>query len=85
MELLTEIEVANAPLWSRNNELFYAGAGLHAGNFWALSLATRKERRITDFAGRRGKFGIGWPAIDGTYLYFTWREDLGDIWVMDVK
>ena len=21
---------------------------------------------------------------DGRYLYFTWREDDGDIWVMDV-
>ena len=23
-------------------------------------------------------------ATDGKYLYFTWRQDLGDIWVMDV-
>ena len=22
---------------------------------------------------------------DGKYLYFTWREDLADIWVMDVE
>jgi hypothetical protein len=24
------------------------------------------------------------PASDGEFLYFTWRDDLGDIWVMDV-
>jgi hypothetical protein len=24
------------------------------------------------------------PATDGTYLYFPWRDDLGDIWVMDI-
>ena len=23
-------------------------------------------------------------ATDGEYLYFTWEETLGDIWVMDV-
>jgi hypothetical protein len=23
-------------------------------------------------------------ATDGKYLHFTWREDAGDIWVMDV-
>jgi hypothetical protein len=22
---------------------------------------------------------------DGEYLYFTWREDHGDLWVMDVE
>jgi len=21
----------------------------------------------------------------GKYIYFTWRDDLGDIWVMDVN
>jgi hypothetical protein len=24
------------------------------------------------------------PAPRPVYLYFTWREDIGDIWVMDV-
>jgi hypothetical protein len=24
-------------------------------------------------------------ATDGEYLYFTWEEDFGDIWVMDVE
>jgi hypothetical protein len=23
-------------------------------------------------------------ATDGEHLYFSWREDVGDIWVMDV-
>jgi hypothetical protein len=22
---------------------------------------------------------------DGKYLYFTWEEDFGDIWLMDVE
>jgi len=25
-----------------------------------------------------------WLSTDGAYLYFTWEQDLGDIWVMDV-
>ena len=40
------------------------------------------ERRLTNFSGRRGS--IGNLATDGTYLYFTWDEDIGDLWVMDV-
>jgi hypothetical protein len=24
------------------------------------------------------------PASDGKYLYFPWRDDVGDIWIMDV-
>ena len=31
-----------------------------------------------------GSGGMGGPATDDQYLYFTWEEDLGDIWVMDV-
>jgi hypothetical protein len=33
--------------------------------------------------GRRGSIGNVF-ANDDRYLYFTWREDVGDIWVMDV-
>jgi hypothetical protein len=24
------------------------------------------------------------PAVSDTHLYFTWRDDLGDIWTMDI-
>jgi hypothetical protein len=42
-------------------------------------------RPLTDLAGRRGTLGSQQlPATDGAFLYFTWRDDLGDIWVMDV-
>jgi hypothetical protein len=28
---------------------------------------------------------VGWGlATDGEYLYFTWSEVIGDIWVMDL-
>ncbi len=70
--------------WSPDGKaLYYAGKAERAGNLWALSLKDRREYPVTDFTGRRGS--LGWAlATDGRYLYFTWSEDLGDLWVMDV-
>ena len=57
--------------------------GARASNLWAKSLHDGREYPVTDFEGRRGN--LGWDlATDGQNLYFTWGEDLGDIWVMDV-
>ncbi len=39
---------------------------------------------MTDFSGRRGRMGKHAIALHGDYLYFSWEEDLGDIWVMEV-
>jgi Tol biopolymer transport system component len=52
-------------------------------DLWKLSLETGKVSRLTQLAGRRGYLGYSF-ATDGRYLYFTWSEDVGDIWVMDV-
>jgi hypothetical protein len=52
-------------------------------DFWKLSLSDGKVSRLTKLEGRRGDIGDN-LATDGRYLYFTWREDDGDIWVMDV-
>jgi Tol biopolymer transport system component len=45
------------------------------GNLWVLSLKDGSERRLTDFAEKRGEFGFS-VATDGAHLYV--------IWVMDV-
>ena len=42
------------------------------------------ERVVADLSDKRGKLGDSALATDGEYLYFTWEEDLGDVWVMDV-
>ncbi len=34
--------------------------------------------------GRVGQLGLYALATDGIYVYFTWRQDVGDLWVMDV-
>jgi eukaryotic-like serine/threonine-protein kinase len=41
------------------------------------------ERRLTNLSGRRGALW-GSVATDGTFLYFIWSEDVGDLWVMDL-
>ena len=50
---------------------------------WRLSLRDGKASPLTDLRGRRGDLVENF-ASDGKYLYFVWREDDGDIWVMDV-
>ena len=52
-------------------------------DFWKLSLGDGKVSRLTKLDGRRGNIGSAF-STDDRYLYFTWREDDGDIWVMDV-
>jgi hypothetical protein len=39
---------------------------------------------MTELADRAGAIGSYGLYVDANYIYFTWREDLGDIWVMDV-
>ena len=50
---------------------------------WKLSLADGAISRLANLEGQRGRLGHNFAA-DMRYLYFTWLEDEGDIWVMDV-
>ena len=50
---------------------------------WRVSLADGKLSRVTQFTGRRGGLNENF-ATDGKDVYIVWREDEGDIWVMDV-
>ena len=54
------------------------------GDLWVASIENLQERRLSDLAGKRGSVLVWPPDTDGQNLYFTWRADLGDIWVMDV-
>ena len=56
-----------------------------AWNFWEVPAEGGVERQLTDLAVKPGGDWLARPATDGQYLYFTWREDVGDIWVMDVE
>jgi Tol biopolymer transport system component len=73
------------PRWSRDgNWIFFTGFADRAGNIWAVSKGG-KEIPLTDFRGRRGSLGSFALAADEMYLYFTWEEDLGDLWITDVE
>ena len=68
------------PRWSDDGSvLYYRGAG----SVWALSLADRSERPVTDLTGRPGTLGSSLD-IAGEYVYFGWRQRRADLWVMDV-
>jgi TolB protein len=70
--------------WSPDGKvLYFTGGEERAANLWALSPEDGREFPVTDLAGRSGSLGYA-LATDGQYLYFTWWEDLGDLWVMDV-
>jgi len=48
-----------------------------------LSPSDGREYVVADLKGRPGM--MGWElSTDDSYLYFTWWEDLGGIWVLDV-
>ena len=68
--------------WSPDGSTIYLYG---TDDIWAISAEDGSERQMTDLRGRTGE-GIGGYAssTDGRYLYFTWEENLGDIWVMDV-
>jgi len=77
---------ASAPRFSRDGQSIYYSVitgPREKHDFWKLSLGDRKVSRLTKLEGRRGNIGDQF-ATDGRSLYFTWREDDGDIWVMDV-
>jgi len=70
--------------WSpHGQELFFErGATPERADFWVVDVKSRSERQLTNLFGRPGR--LFRFATDGTYLYFLWNEELGDIWVMDV-
>ena len=74
------ISFAFARLALDGEVLYYLGPD----NLRALSLEEGGDYAVTDLVGRRGTLGWG-IATDGYYLYFTWSEQTGDLWVMDVE
>jgi TolB protein len=71
------------PQW-HGGHVYFNGTLEREGDLWRVSVSDGAERPMTRLLGRRGTLGIMPPATDGTSLYFSWRNDLGDIWVMDV-
>ena len=68
-------------MWSPDSREVYFR---RSQNYWALSLDDGSERQLTALGGRQGSTTDDNGKTDGRYLYFAWRADQGDIWVMDV-
>jgi Tol biopolymer transport system component len=73
-----------SPVWSPDGERLYFGSAQGQPRLWGLSPKGGRERVVADLSGRRGSLSFQAPATDGKNLYFSWRADVGDIWVMDV-
>jgi Tol biopolymer transport system component len=73
-----------SPVWSPDGRALYFSSAQDPPRVWGLSLDDRRERIVADLGGRRGSLSFQAPATDGKNLYFSWRADVGDIWVMDV-
>jgi Tol biopolymer transport system component len=73
-------------IWSRDGEKIYFTGALERArrDIWEVPAGGGAERTVTDLSGKHGNLGLEALATDGEYLYFTWEEDLADIWVMDV-
>jgi Tol biopolymer transport system component len=72
-------------VWSSASDRVFFGARRGGrGNLYEKRFGSAEERQLTDFVGRSGFLGAV-NDTDGEYLYFTWNEDQGDIWVMDVE
>ena len=54
------------------------------GQLWSVAAAGGQAQRMSNFAGRPGTLGHFALATDGKSLFFSWEDDLGDLWVMDV-
>ena len=74
-----------SPKWSPDgNRLYYVGRREGRANLYERLNGSSVDRQLTDFVGRPGYLGSV-DDTDGEYLYFTWNEDHGDLWVMDVE
>jgi TolB protein len=75
-----------APTWSRDGaHVFFFRSTAGSTDLWSVSVETREARPLTNLVGRRGTLGAVGMATDGEFIYFTWRDDVGDIWVTDLN
>jgi Tol biopolymer transport system component len=76
----------NTPRVSHDGRSIYfsvVSGPLEDHDLWSVSLADGTTSRLTKLEGRRGRLGY-YFAADERNVYFTWLDDEGDIWVMDV-
>jgi Tol biopolymer transport system component len=83
-ERLTETP-GRIPRWSPDGARIYFRDDEERRTLREVLVRDRTERLLAEFNGRPGRLGDFTLATDGRFLFFTWEEDLGDIWVMEVS
>ena len=72
------------PRWSIDGSSgYFTGIREKGGDLWRTPLDGDEPHRMTALSGKPGSIGGLALATDGKSLFFTWEEDLGDLWVMD--
>lgn len=73
------------PRWTPDGtQIFFIALGDQINDVRALSVADLEERVLIRLTERRGRLGHAGLATDGRFIYFTWEESRGDIWVADI-
>ena len=82
---ITDLTIFNYVWAAEDDELYFTTlTGAEIGNIWAVSADGSGLRPLTDFTDRPGTLGGEALATDGRFIYFTWEEDVGDIWIADL-
>ena len=69
--------------WSLDGRIIYY-VTQDLDDIWSVVVADGSTKKMTDLRGRPRQLGSLALATDGKHLYFTLRQDVGDIWTMDV-
>jgi len=67
-----------------SNDVYMIGHAESENSILRIRVEERTSHVIAKLTGRRGSIGWTGLAMDREFVYFTWQDDLGDIWVMDV-
>jgi Tol biopolymer transport system component len=77
----------NRPRWSSDGQwIYFYRLNTNTGvvDVWRVTADGKKEQRLTNFEGRKGRVEGNAIDVDDQYIYIAWRDDIGDIWVMDI-
>lgn len=84
LRMIVKGTVRGVPAWLPDGKsLIYVAPGEADGVAMMVRDDGTAARPLTKLSGRRG--AMGYVATDGQFLYFTWEEDIGDLWVMNVE
>lgn len=77
---------ARFPRFSRDGKkLLFTGWAERLGNIYEVDLANGPERALTELSGRDGNLGSYVLATDDRFVYFTWEQNVGDLYLRGLR